>query len=442
MPMSLSVSVPITSGPSSLMINSPTVTSNNIFTSTGASGFGTSHHLNEDVSATGHHKMSTAAVMASLQSQHSDVIHPASPKRQRHDSIHQQHHALAQLSPGSIDSTSSVASVALSTGAGATAGATMASMNTGVTKRPRRSSTSSSRTSTGSHLDLSTDPRASKVAKTSASSSAPVAASGSIDSVGRRVSSHSVKGSGVATAQVPSHLQHHAFHASQSHAQLQHLSQSVDYTQTQVQAHAYARSTNSTGSGNITHPRRAAQNRAAQRTFRNRRKAYIKDMEQKVLELNQTRSRFEAIQNENREIWGRYRALESLVAQNGLSAPQFPPMTPFFETEAGIAAAAASYTGPAGTANTSSAAEAGTSNQANKVSKVEESETSLLGHQVHYKQSSSERSDDDQDEDDTHEFNQDLGDYTITSTSQRQQQQQRQRQRMDTHVQDLDIRRQ
>lgn len=79
--------------------------------------------------------------------------------------------------------------------------------------------------------------------------------------------------------------------------------------------------------GNITHPRRAAQNRAAQRTFRNRRKAYIRDMEQRVLELDQTRRRMEEVQSENREIWRRFRVLEDLVSQHGLPPPNFPALT-------------------------------------------------------------------------------------------------------------------
>lgn len=79
--------------------------------------------------------------------------------------------------------------------------------------------------------------------------------------------------------------------------------------------------------GNITHPRRAAQNRAAQRTFRNRRKAYIKDMEQRVLELDQTHRRMEEVQAESREIWRRFRVLEELVSQHGLPLPNFPTLT-------------------------------------------------------------------------------------------------------------------
>jgi hypothetical protein len=78
--------------------------------------------------------------------------------------------------------------------------------------------------------------------------------------------------------------------------------------------------------GNVTHPRRAAQNRAAQRTFRNRRKAYIKELEQKVNEIDRTRELMEAVQVENQEVWRRLQVLEALAARNGLQVPVFPPL--------------------------------------------------------------------------------------------------------------------
>lgn len=81
------------------------------------------------------------------------------------------------------------------------------------------------------------------------------------------------------------------------------------------------------GHTNVTHPRRAAQNRAAQRTFRNRRKAYIKELEVRVSEIDKTRELMEAVQAENREIWRRFQMLENLVSSNGLQLPAFPPMT-------------------------------------------------------------------------------------------------------------------
>ncbi|KAF9186241.1 hypothetical protein BGZ50_002570 [Haplosporangium sp. Z 11] len=109
-----------------------------------------------------------------------------------------------------------------------------------------------------------------------------------------------------------------------------------------------------TSTGNVTHPRRAAQNRAAQRTFRNRRKAYIKDMEQKVLEIDRIQTQWQEVQKENREIWRRFRVLEELILQQGLSMPSFPDLTPFFETEAGIAAAAATAASTDATAGASS----------------------------------------------------------------------------------------
>ncbi|KAG0339302.1 hypothetical protein BG000_002383 [Podila horticola] len=86
--------------------------------------------------------------------------------------------------------------------------------------------------------------------------------------------------------------------------------------------------------GNVTHPRRAAQNRAAQRTFRNRRKAYIKELEQKVQEMDRTREMMETIHLENQEVWRRVQILEALASQSGLQLPIFPAMTPFSGMEA------------------------------------------------------------------------------------------------------------
>ncbi|KAF9348539.1 hypothetical protein BGX26_013053 [Mortierella sp. AD094] len=83
-----------------------------------------------------------------------------------------------------------------------------------------------------------------------------------------------------------------------------------------------------TGTGNITHPRRAAQNRAAQRTFRNRRKAYIKELEQKVQEIDQTRELMESIHQENQEVWRRLQILEGLVRKHELPVPDFAPLVP------------------------------------------------------------------------------------------------------------------
>ncbi|KAG0307578.1 hypothetical protein BGZ98_010379 [Dissophora globulifera] len=84
--------------------------------------------------------------------------------------------------------------------------------------------------------------------------------------------------------------------------------------------------------GNITHPRRAAQNRAAQRTFRNRRKQYIKELEQKVQEVDRTRELMETIHMENQEVWRRFQILEALASQSGLQMPAFSPLTPFVAT--------------------------------------------------------------------------------------------------------------
>ncbi|KAF9434342.1 hypothetical protein BGZ76_008185, partial [Entomortierella beljakovae] len=470
MSMPVSVSIPVTSGSSSsLMANSPTTTSTNFFTSAGTTPMPvfTSTHPKDDGSS-GHHKLSTAAMMVNLQSQHKrpstsqslpysisasagadpDSIHPVSPKRQRQDSGHQQNLALVQMSPTAIDSTIPDFSAPQNTIATAdlSAGATMV-ISTSTVKRPRRSSTSSSRTSTGSGFDPSSDYRANKVPRTSVSPSMPIHNSDALDmfekpTVQTRTSTRVNRGSAISAPHV---LSHHTFAAPQSHSQLQ-LSQPVEYTHvhshTHMQPHAYPRS----GSvGNVTHPRRAAQNRNAQRTFRNRRKAYIKDMEQKVLEINQTRSKFDMIHNENREIWGRYRALETLIIQNGLSMPSFPPMTPFFETDAGIAAANASA------ANALAAGSSGTGASNTLNTSAISGHASTDSQQIHHHQGSESEKGEDETDLLSHQHNlvyktendSDIGgepsiDGGRVSPQQRQQQQQ---QRMDAHVQELDIRR-
>ncbi|KAF9437345.1 hypothetical protein BGZ76_001111 [Entomortierella beljakovae] len=83
---------------------------------------------------------------------------------------------------------------------------------------------------------------------------------------------------------------------------------------------------NRPATGNITHPRRAAQNRQAQRTFRNRRKAYIKELEQKVQDMDRTCEVMELVYQENQEVRKRLQVLESLVSQSGLQLPSFPPL--------------------------------------------------------------------------------------------------------------------
>ncbi|KAF9969687.1 hypothetical protein BGZ73_007824 [Actinomortierella ambigua] len=69
--------------------------------------------------------------------------------------------------------------------------------------------------------------------------------------------------------------------------------------------------------GNVTHPRRAAQNRAAQRTFRNRRKAYIKDLESKVQQLDSTKVQNEQLVSENQRLLQHAQQLEQMLAEAG-----------------------------------------------------------------------------------------------------------------------------
>ncbi|KAF9955556.1 hypothetical protein BGZ72_003616, partial [Mortierella alpina] len=413
MSLPLSVSIPVTSGSSALMIQTPTSansgnSSSSLFTPTTVSTSipffhgspstpPVSHHRQQQSSHHGHHPY--AAI-----SSPGGVIHPASPKRQRQNSMRnqQQHLGLAQLSPSSIESNSAIGTFSDFSGAlasppmsaishntiaaaAAIASATMtpvmSSSSTTAAMTPkssRRSSTASSSRSLMNtpRFDKVKDSRTTRVTKntsstsSSSSSSAPssiLAATGIPNAVistasaimtnksmttrtsTRRTNTDAAAAAaGVTLAASPNFPQlyqlspqqhqqqphphpHHHPHPHTMHSQQQHP--------TPIYTHL------PTGTGNVTHPRRAAQNRAAQRTFRNRRKAYIKDMESRVQELDSTRARMESVQQENKEVWRRYKVLESLILQNHLTMPSFPELTPFFETEAGAASLAVKSSG-------------------------------------------------------------------------------------------------
>ncbi|KAG0232101.1 hypothetical protein BGW42_008394 [Actinomortierella wolfii] len=83
--------------------------------------------------------------------------------------------------------------------------------------------------------------------------------------------------------------------------------------------------------GNVTHPRRAAQNRAAQRTFRNRRKAYIKDLESKVQQLDSTKAQNEQLVSENQRLLQHAQQLEQMLAEAGFRLQ--PGMTSLTEMD-------------------------------------------------------------------------------------------------------------
>ncbi|KAF9930188.1 hypothetical protein FBU30_000788 [Linnemannia zychae] len=309
--------------------------------------------------------------------------HPNSPKRQRTDSGHQAL-VLAQLSPASIGSNSgialadftsgpfssptgtstnnTVAAVAVVTNATAsmmaaphpsTAAIATSSSSSPLAAQSKQanSDTVSGRTMTTgvvaarSRLDKAKESRTAKVAKTASTVVTPIVATsvGSV-STGTRATSRRTASMNrvnpsiinpVAPINVTTPMFGNSSSSSISRTFNQHQQQTLIQPMVVMDPHLAAVSTAPVTitpivapTGNVTHPRRAAQNRAAQRTFRNRRKAYIKDMEQRVLELTETRRRLEEVQNENREMWRRYRVLEGLVMQHGLTLPNFPVLTP------------------------------------------------------------------------------------------------------------------
>ncbi|KAF9897171.1 hypothetical protein BX616_006063, partial [Lobosporangium transversale] len=433
MPMSmpLSVSIPVTSS-SALMGNSPTssASSAHLFTPTsvptslpflGTSATSSASSLSKEAlmsslqyqqqqqqqqhsplpkrphSSQGIYSSLTTGSMLTTDNNNGSSVHPASPRRKRQGSshYHQPQFALAQLSPNSIGSAAAplpdfscslgTTATPQNTLAAATAAGMMSNSMTpstslmaattgGSAKRPRSISAAAAPTGRGSllgsHVDDESNPRGTKFARTSSSSTGP----GNIKSTTTRTLRRMTETYPSNYTQVPASIAAAAAVAATTAT----ATATSTSTSTSTSASTTATSTSTSTSTaiatassagpvrtNVTHPRRAAQNRAAQRTFRNRRKAYIKDMEQKVLELHQIRSQFELLQQENREIWRRFRTVESiLVTQNNHNAecghtitplPQFPPMTPFFETEEGMAAAEAAATRAAAAAEAANA---------------------------------------------------------------------------------------
>ncbi|KAG0370405.1 hypothetical protein BGZ54_006426 [Gamsiella multidivaricata] len=383
MSMPLSVSIPVTSGSSALMVNSSTSTNSaSLFTPTSAAtpipffgpSFSPSALSKDEAAAMGSHKMNTAAMMAFQHQKRqyssqgnisyssiatassttvtptveSGSIHPASPKRSRQNSSHQ--HAIAQLAPNTMESGPGISALPDFPSSSVHSATTAANVSPSPSaKRPRRPSTAlSSRTSTAGspHLVSADDARVAKVAKTSVTSSAAAAASAAASGVPMAMATRTPSRVGIAkgpSSTVLDQVQAQFLHPSQPQVQArtQPPQPGVIVHYTHVPTTVTTTVARTAHTGNVTHPRRAAQNRAAQRTFRNRRKAYIKDMEQKVLEYNQTKAMFEEVQNQNLEMWRRLRILESFVAQHGLTPPSFAPLIPFWETDAGIAAAQA-----------------------------------------------------------------------------------------------------
>ncbi|KAK9334140.1 hypothetical protein V1520DRAFT_330414 [Lipomyces starkeyi] len=72
--------------------------------------------------------------------------------------------------------------------------------------------------------------------------------------------------------------------------------------------------------------KRAAQNRAAQRAFRQRKECYIKDLEAKVLELKSTKETIDSLRQENLQLRDYILALQSrLIEQPGVGGVPTPP---------------------------------------------------------------------------------------------------------------------
>ncbi|KAK9474305.1 uncharacterized protein V1510DRAFT_349787, partial [Dipodascopsis tothii] len=68
----------------------------------------------------------------------------------------------------------------------------------------------------------------------------------------------------------------------------------------------------------LSRSKRAAQNRAAQRAFRQRKECYIKDLEQKVLELKSSKETIDSLRQENLQLRDYILALQSrLIEQPG-----------------------------------------------------------------------------------------------------------------------------
>ncbi|KAG0364459.1 hypothetical protein BGZ54_007507 [Gamsiella multidivaricata] len=192
-----------------------------------------------------------------------------------------------------------------------------------VTPPPTKKSSAaaSSRLSTSSRLDKVKATRSTKVTKSTLSSSS--SSISSTPSAADMISSATTETKTATTATTT-----RAIRKTSKKSTAPESRESSEQPETSTTTESQA-SRASGQTGNITHPRRAAQNRAAQRTFRNRRKAYIKELEQKVQEIDQTRELMKSIHNENQEVWRRLQILETLAAQSGVQMPTFSPLVPF-----------------------------------------------------------------------------------------------------------------
>lgn len=252
------------------------------------------------------------------------AAHPAAPKRKREESGQS---LPRQTSPQLLDNTTTVMTTPSNTSSSNIDEPSWSASPSLVTL-PKKISSPSSRPSTSSRLDKVKATRSTKVTKFASSSPTPSSSSIASTSTAALFSSPDMLAS-TSPAQ-ESKATRASTKKSTSPSTKKAQSESRETSPISGDSSAAPQSSSpATGSGNITHPRRAAQNRAAQRTFRNRRKAYIKELEQKVQEMDQTRDLMDAIQRENQEVWRRLQVLEAMASQNGLQVPAFPALTPF-----------------------------------------------------------------------------------------------------------------
>ncbi|KAF9931032.1 hypothetical protein FBU30_010948 [Linnemannia zychae] len=257
------------------------------------------------------------------------AAHPAAPKRKREESGQSLPRQASPQLMNTLESNTTTVPSNNNTNMDEPSRSTSPSLVTSYNLLPNKTSSPSSRPSTSSRLDKVKTSRSTKVTKFATSSTSSTSASPSIASTSTSalfpsdmlILTTSAQDSKATRATVTKKTP-----AKKSQSESRETSPIVT---TDSSSPAPTPTPAPAPTGNVTHPRRAAQNRAAQRTFRNRRKAYIKELEQKVQEMDQTRELMDAIQRENQEVWRRLRILESMASQNGLQIPAFPALTHF-----------------------------------------------------------------------------------------------------------------
>lgn len=252
------------------------------------------------------------------QSSYTPAAHPAAPKRKREESGQVQ--LLPRQTSPQLATESSPATSTAAVTTNHNVNVPENSPSSGTTKTSAAAaSTCSGRLSTSSRLDKVKATRSTKITKSSFSSTSS-SSSSATEMIMSAAAEPKAAAAVRASKKAPAKKANNTTAATTSESR--ESSQQPDNGSDALASHL----PNSTG--NITHPRRAAQNRAAQRTFRNRRKAYIKELEHKVQDMDRTRELMESIHLENQEVWRRLQILEALASQSGLQVPAFPALTP------------------------------------------------------------------------------------------------------------------